>query len=67
MVVPAEVREAAGLEVGTPLVMLATADGLILMTRDQLLRRVRGELAGEDLVGQLLAERRAAAALEDVA
>jgi hypothetical protein len=37
------------------------------MTRAQLRDRVRDELSGLDLVGELLAERRAVAANEDAA
>jgi AbrB family looped-hinge helix DNA binding protein len=67
LVVPAEVRERAGLTEGTPLVLLDTPTGLVLLTRDQLRDRVRAELAGLDLVGELLAERRDAAAADDAA
>jgi AbrB family looped-hinge helix DNA binding protein len=67
IVVPADVRERAGLSAGTPLVLLETPDGLVLLTRDQLLARVRDNLAGLDLVGDLLAERRQAAGREDAA
>lgn len=65
LVIPAEVRERAGLTEGTPLVMLDTPSGLVLLTRDQLRDRVRGELDGLDLVSELLEERRAASAGED--
>ena len=65
--VPAEVRERAGLVEGTSMVLLDTPSGIVLMTRAQLLDRVRDELSGLDLVGELLAERRAAAAGEDAA
>ena len=64
---PAGVREEAGLVEGTELVLLSTPGGLVLLTREQLLARVRGELEGVDLVAELLAERRFAAAQEDVA
>lgn len=67
LVVPAEVRERAGLVEGTTLVLLDTPSGLVLLTRAQLRERVRDELAGLDLVGQLLADRRDAAAAEDAA
>jgi len=66
-VIPAEVRSAAGLDEGTKLVLLPTEAGLVLMTREQLRARVREDLAGLDLVGELLAERRRAAAEEDAA
>lgn len=64
---PAELRTRAGLSEGTPLVVLDTPGGLVLMTRDQLRARVRAELAGLDLVGELLADRRRAADDEDAA
>lgn len=64
--VPAEVRERAGLTEGTRLMLLETSSGIVLMTRQQLKERVRADLAGLDLVGELLAERRAAARREDV-
>jgi AbrB family looped-hinge helix DNA binding protein len=67
IVVPADVRDRAGLQAGTPLVLLETPAGLVLMTRAQLRARVRDELAGLDLVGELLAERRRAADEEDSA
>jgi len=53
------------LEAGDRLLLVETSDGLLLATREQLLRKVREELAGLPLVDELLAERRAAAALED--
>ena len=64
-VVPAEVRASAGLAEGTPMVLVESPDGLILLTREQVLARVRDDLAGLDLVGELLAERRRAVELED--
>lgn len=62
---PAEVRERANLVPGTPLVLLDTPTGIVLLTREQLRDRVRGELAGLDLVGELLADRRRASQEED--
>jgi AbrB family looped-hinge helix DNA binding protein len=67
IVVPAEVRERAGLSEGTRLVLIETPNGLILLSREQLKARVRAELAGLDLVNELLAERRAQADAEDAA
>lgn len=67
LVIPAEVRERAGLVAGTALVLLETPAGLVLLTRGQLRDRVRDELAGLDLVSELLAQRRAAAVTEDAA
>lgn len=63
--VPAEVRARAGLSEGTPLILLEAPDGLVLLTRQQLRKRVRSELAGLDLVSELLADRRQAALAED--
>jgi AbrB family looped-hinge helix DNA binding protein len=65
IVVPAEVRQRAGLNEGTPLVLIETPDGLILLTREQIKARVRADLSGLDLVEELLAERRAQADAED--
>lgn len=65
--VPADVRERAGIVTGTPLVLLETPTGLVLLTREQLRARVRDELAGLDLVAELLAGRRRAAEEEDAA
>lgn len=65
--VPAEVRERAGLVAGSTLVLLETPSGIVLMTQRQLRDRVRQELSGLDLVGELLAARRYAAANEDLA
>jgi AbrB family looped-hinge helix DNA binding protein len=67
IVVPARVRDRAGLSEGTPLILLDTPGGLVLMTRAQLRARVRDELAGLDLVGELLHDRRQASQAEDVA
>lgn len=65
IVVPAAVRERAGLVAGSPMVMVESPDGLVLLTREQLRDRVRRDLAGLDLVNELLADRRTAAAIED--
>ena len=65
IVVPAKVRARADLVEGTPLVLLDTPGGIVLMTREQLRTRVREELAGLDLIGDLLDDRRRAAADED--
>lgn len=65
IVIPAEVRDRSGLVEGTPLVLIDALDGFVLLTRAQLLRRVRADLAGLDLVGDLLAERRDASSREE--
>ncbi len=67
LVIPAEVRERIGLTEGTALILMETARGLVVLTRPQLQQLVRADLAGLDLVGELLAERRAEAAAEDAA
>lgn len=67
IVVPAEVRARAGLSEGTPLILLETPSNLVLLTREQLRERVRDELAGLDLVADLLDDRRRAAQREDAA
>jgi bifunctional DNA-binding transcriptional regulator/antitoxin component of YhaV-PrlF toxin-antitoxin module len=64
-VVPAELRVRAGLDRGQPLVFVETDDGIVLLTREQLKRRVRADLGGLDLVGDLLAERSRSSAAED--
>jgi len=58
LVIPAGTRERFGLTTGTPVVLVETDQGLVLMTREQLLKRVRSDLQGHDLVGSLLADRR---------
>lgn len=67
IVVPSEVRARAGLAEGTPMVLVESSDGLVLLTRSQLTERVRRNLAGLDLVEGLLSERRREAAQEDAA
>jgi hypothetical protein len=66
-VVPAEVRTRLKLHAGSPLLLLETPAGMVLATRDQVKAFVRADLAGLDLVGELLAERRAQAAADDAA
>lgn len=65
IVLPADVRERAGLRAGSALVLLETPGGIVLLTREQLRDRVRAELSGVDLVAGLLDDRRGAAAAED--
>ena len=55
------------MEAGTPLVLVESPRGVLLLTRDQLASLVRADLEGLDLVGELVAERRDAAAREDAA
>ena len=65
LVVPAELRARAGLHPGQPLVLVESDNGIVLLTREQLKARVRGDLAGLDLVGDLLADRARSSATED--
>jgi AbrB family looped-hinge helix DNA binding protein len=65
LVLPADVRERYGIGEGTELVLVDSPEGLALLTRDQLKRRVRANLAGPSLVEDLLADRRSAAERED--
>ena len=67
IVLPSEVRTRAGLAEGTPMVLVESSDGLVLLTRDQLKERVRRNLAGLELVEELLSARRREAADEDAA
>ena len=67
VVLPAALRERLGLEPGSELVVIETEGGLALLTREQLRDRVRNELAGLDLVSELLDDRRRAADAEDAA
>ncbi len=65
LVIPAELRARSNLEPGTVLLLIDSPDGLLLVTREQLSESVRTDLEGRDLVNDLIAERRQAAALED--
>lgn len=65
LVIPAELRERAGLQEGSELVLIETANGVVVLTRDQLKTRVRSDLEGVDLVGELLADRRQESGVED--
>jgi AbrB family looped-hinge helix DNA binding protein len=67
LVVPADVRDRLGLVEGTPLTLVESEGGLVLLTRSQLRDRVRADLSGLDLVDELLAQRRAEAAADDTA
>jgi bifunctional DNA-binding transcriptional regulator/antitoxin component of YhaV-PrlF toxin-antitoxin module len=66
VVLPAELRHAKGWVEGTLLIAYETEQGVVIATRDEILRRVRAQLVGApSLVDELLAERRSAAAEED--
>lgn len=67
LVVPSALRQRMHLEPGTPLVMIETELGVVLATREQLKKLVRSQLAGLDLVKDLLEDRRRQAAADDLA
>lgn len=57
LVVPLEVRSRLRLEPGSPLALVETDDGILLLTRGQLKALVRRDLAGESLVERLITDR----------
>jgi AbrB family looped-hinge helix DNA binding protein len=66
IVLPAAIRQSRGWTTDTVLLVLETESGVELLTRDELLKRVRKSLDNSgDLVGELIAERRAEAAREN--
>lgn len=67
LVIPAELRVRAGLDAGTPVILVETDSGVVMMTRTQAREHLRRQLDGVELVGTLLAERAAASAAEDAA
>lgn len=67
LVVPAALRARLHLEAGTSLVMIETELGVVLATREQLKKLVRSQVAGLDLVAELLEDRRRQSAADDVA
>lgn len=58
-VLPAEIRERHGWEPGTALVAIDTDTGLLVMSVDEGLAWMRHRLEDRDVVGELLADRRA--------
>ena len=64
LVIPAEVRTEHGFDEGTPLVLMDTPAGIVLLSRAQLRARVRQDLTGLDLVSELLEDRRREAAAD---
>jgi AbrB family looped-hinge helix DNA binding protein len=66
IVLPADLRQERGWSEGTILLLLETEGGVELLTRDELERQVLSQVDGTtDVVGELLAERRAEAAREN--
>ena len=67
VVIPADLRERRHLDAGTPIVLIETDRGLILISREQLKELVQKDLEGVRLLEELLAERRRQAAADDAA
>jgi AbrB family looped-hinge helix DNA binding protein len=67
VVLPAELRQRRNWSEGTVLLALETETGVVLTTRDELEKLVRAQLAGGDLVTELLEKRRAESLREDTA
>jgi bifunctional DNA-binding transcriptional regulator/antitoxin component of YhaV-PrlF toxin-antitoxin module len=65
LVIPAALRERWGLIAGRPVVLVDTPRGILLATREEARSILRASLDGTDLVAELLADRRRAAAVED--
>jgi bifunctional DNA-binding transcriptional regulator/antitoxin component of YhaV-PrlF toxin-antitoxin module len=68
--IPAQVRRAAGIDVGMPLVVYVEDGRIVIETREQLANRIRRDVAAAwtgagSVVDELIADRRAEAARED--
>ena len=67
LVVPAELRDRAGLVEGTVIVLVETERGVVMATREQLKTLVRAALADSpSMDDELLADRRREAAADSV-
>jgi AbrB family looped-hinge helix DNA binding protein len=66
VVIPVEIRRRLGLEEGSQLVAMVEGDGVLLLPRGAVKGRLRGLFAGSptSLAGELIVDRRAAAAEE---
>ena len=66
VVIPVEIRRRLGLHEGSELVALLEGDGVLLLPRDAVKRRLRGLFAGvsTSMADELIRDRRAAAAAE---
>lgn len=65
IVIPADIRARHHWTAGTELVLMETPEGMLVTDRPTAIKLVRERLAGHDLVGELLQERRAEAAADD--
>jgi AbrB family looped-hinge helix DNA binding protein len=68
--IPAQIRRAAGIEAGVPLVVYVEDGRVVIETREQLADRTRRDVAAAwtgdgSVVDELIADRRAEAARED--
>lgn len=64
VVLPADLRQRRNWTEGTTLVAVETERGVVLTRRDELEALVRSQLAGNDVVAELIEERRLAATAE---
>jgi AbrB family looped-hinge helix DNA binding protein len=65
VVLPSELRQNRGWSEGTVVIAIETDEGVVLHSREELEEIVRRQLAGSNLVEELIAERRAASLIED--
>ena len=65
VVLPSRLRQNRAWPEGTTLIAIESATGVVVASRDELESIVAKQLAGIDLVAQLLEERRASAARDD--
>ncbi len=68
--IPAQVRRAAGIEPGVPLVVYVEDGRVVLETREQLVERIRRDVAAAwtgsgSVVDELIADRRAESARDE--
>lgn len=67
LVIPADVRSDLNWTQGTRLILIESDAGVTLLTVDQARTMLKEQLAGRDLVAELIAERRTEAARENEA
>lgn len=65
IIIPALLRERQRWERGTVLHLIETPAGVVMASRDQLKALVRAQLAGGDLVEELIAQRRVEASRQN--
>lgn len=70
LTIPAQVRRAAGIEPGAPLVVYVEDGRVVIETRDQLAARIKRDVAAnwtgrDSVVDELIDERRSEAAQQD--